>query len=955
MKAQFLEGKWIDAEALTYKMLTGNTRTMEEHQEVRYQHKVEEEILSLLEMRPSDDEADGQKFLLLIGPSLAGKTHLSIKIIKKIDKEFGKTVVLVPHSSALTSSTKEELRFPEPPFDAQCKIVLLDDFQEFFKTGKDIDPGFFYRVAKAGWFLWANCLNLDEEKVIDERMSNNVNEYFKRLYMAQDPKDLLSTEEGERLATRQGRRLNKHFNGLVGHIYCDPLAVKRKYEALHKNEKDMLDRIKQAYLLGAFDPPNIMSTHFIRRIYRKEIQSTNYNKLNLLLANLESKGFLKRGLTSDYYHFDVVWLNAIVSPDLVNHKDFYSWWNDKEDVLITRNVVQYTNDMSNEGDYETVLRIYNEMLQNQITPNNYTYNVLINKSPNYEIALDWLEKMGRRNMNAYTIGALIKLSKNRKQALEWFYLLNPKPFSGNERNEDELYTWYYRCGLETANAFVLSSFMLKLKYKEMKQLFEDAGEKANHVRVFNVLIQNAPDADVAMSWYDKLGKELADVSTYHHLMLKFTDYSCMKYWFKECGRSRANVYIYNRLIQCSPDYTVALRWYKRLGSENADAATFSSLMEKNGNYEEMKNIWQEQQVEKRLQKRVLVGVINTLIKYAGSMSEAEIWFDWLGEEYADIYTFNEMIALSVDYKEAKRWFREELADAYTYTLLMKKTDNYDEKVCLFNQFGAENANTVMYNMLIASSRNYKESLDWFTRLGDEKADVYTYNALIFKSPDNKAAARWLKKLSIDEMDVKAKNRMVRLSEMYEEKKKWYETLKAGSRYTLSYNEMIHSCRSYDTALQFFSEMVEYKVGIDNYTYNYLIGLSPNLSVAEKWLSEMEANRCLIDEYTYGYLMQVASRSTNVDAYQVAISLHDEMLERGIRSNVQLFTFLISLAPDFEQAMKLLRVMVSFKDKKGHRIIPNEKTVKTLFQKAISKENNEVLDAWLNEHAIFLVD
>jgi len=66
---------------------------------------------------------------------------------------------------------------------------------------------------------------------------------------------------------------------------------------------------------------------------------------------------------------------------------------------------------------------------------------------------------------------------------------------------------------------------------------------------------------------------------------------------------------------------------------------------------------------------------------------------------------------------------------------------------------------------------------------------------------------------------------------------------------------------------------------------------------------------------------------------LAISIHNDMLRRGIQSNVIVFTILIRLSPDFEQAFKLLELMITKKDKHNKLIIPDRLTRKAIEKKA----------------------
>ncbi len=113
---------------------------------------------------------------------------------------------------------------------------------------------------------------------------------------------------------------------------------------------------------------------------------------------------------------------------------------------------------------------------------------------------------------------------------------------------------------------------------------------------------------------------------------------------------------------------------------------------------------------------------------------------------------------------------------------------------------------------------------------------------------------------------------------------------------------------------------------------------------------MEKNRLPVAVETYGSLIKAASKSGKLNKYQLAISLHDEMRIKEIRSNVRMYTFLISLAPDFEQAFKLCEQMVIEKDEKNRSIKPNERTKMALDRQTRGKSAQlHKISMWYEQH------
>ncbi|MBK6331217.1 MAG: ATP-binding protein [Bacteroidetes bacterium] len=121
----FKKSGWIRAADVNYSTLDAR-RDMQEEQNPSYQQDIKESIQQILNERKI---TENENHILLIGPSLSGKSHITISILKNLRDAY----VLIPDENTFNNSSKDGFEFPAMPKDAQYKIVLLDNFHEFFK------------------------------------------------------------------------------------------------------------------------------------------------------------------------------------------------------------------------------------------------------------------------------------------------------------------------------------------------------------------------------------------------------------------------------------------------------------------------------------------------------------------------------------------------------------------------------------------------------------------------------------------------------------------------------------------------------------------------------------------------------------------------------------------------------------------------------------------------------
>jgi TPR repeat protein len=924
----FQGSDWIKSTDLTYDSLD-YTREMQDEQYPSSQRGITKRILEILNHRK---EKETQNHILLVGPSLSGKSHITVSVLKTLADAY----VLKPNETTFSDAAKEGFEFPALPQKAQYAIVLLDNFHEFFKGGASSPVALIHEAIENGFTIWANCISIEEYDRVNTILDFKNSGTFEEIKL--DKK--LDKDEELRIAVNLGVvKPLATSNGLIGEIIYKPTDIIQHYYDLKKESDtapfDVLLLIKQAYLLGAFSIPYLMKIELLQKAYSKEYP-THSLPLRNALKKIEAKGFIKFRNDNSTISFDSVWLNEIVAPDL-KPKEFFEFWKE----IIPRTVIQYSHLIYSSIDYAEACRYYSEMLQDGIVPNVYTYTTLINLSPDYATAVEWFNKIERGKANVVTYSSLINLSPDYTTALEWLNRI--------EKGEANIITY---------NTLI----KLSPNYNTAIEWFHKIEKGKANVVTYSSLINISPDYKTALEWFGKIEPGQASGYTYGSLINLSPDYETALEWFSKIEPGKANVVTYSLLINISPDYATALEWFNRIEPGEANVVTYSSLINLSPDYKTALE-W----FNKIEPGEANIFTYNTLIKLSPDYKTALEWFNKIEKGKADVFTFSSLINLSPDYKTALEWFNKiepGKANVVTYNTLIKLSPDYNTVIEWYNKIEKGEANIFTYNTLISLSPDYTTALDWFNKIEPGKADVFTFNSLIKLSPeyftalewfnkmepgkanvvtysslinfspDYKTALEWFNKMEPGKANVVTYNTLIKLSPNYKSALEWFEKIDEGKASVVTYNTLIKLSPDYNTAIDWFNKIEPGKVNV--VTYNTLISVSPEIDIGLVWLRRMETEGLKIDEYTYGALINLACRSRKIDKYQVAVSLHDEMLQKGIFSNVIIFTNLISLSPDFEQAFKLLEFMLTQKDKKGKWIVPNERTKKAMESKAFGK-------------------
>lgn len=391
--ALFVSSGWIESSKISYSSLDF-IREMKKNQILECQKNSIEKIKKILDERKENNFIN---HILFIGPSLSGKTHITTSILNELQNAY----VIIPNESTFIQASKISYELPDAPLNAQYKIILLDNFHEFFK-GNEINPKtLIYKAIKKGYTIWANCISIEEydRVILSLDFKDGNHSLFQKIEL--DEK-MSNFEIKEALKALGKNRVPTTFNGRYGELIYPPSNMIKNYNLLCSNivNKDVLLFIKQAYMLGKFLLPYTMEIDFIKKAYHKKY-GEDIVLLMKALKIIEKKGFIILLNNHKTFLFDSVWINEIVEPQM-RYNEFYDFWSD----ILPKNTVLFNNLIHNSNDYSDSILLLNEMVEEGIIPNIATYNIIINHSPNYKTAVEWFEKIDDGKANEFTFNAL---------------------------------------------------------------------------------------------------------------------------------------------------------------------------------------------------------------------------------------------------------------------------------------------------------------------------------------------------------------------------------------------------------------------------------------------------------------------------------------------------------------------------------------------------------------------
>jgi predicted nucleic acid-binding protein len=596
-KLLFKEGGWLNASQLTYSSLDF-IRVMKDEQKPTSQAGIIESIRDIIDKRKEKEE---QNHILLVGPSLSGKSHITVSVLKSLDDAY----VLIPNEDTFNQSTKDGYELPDAPANARYKIILLDNFHEFFKGSASTPKALIHEAIDKGFTLWANCISVEEYARVNSYL--DFKDGYLGLFTEIDLCKRITSEEATIIAKGLGIEiLPASFNGIIGEIFYRPSDMIQHYEELKSDvvALDVLIFIKQTYILGAFTSPYLIRLELLKQAFTKKY-SPDFITLMSALKKIEQKGFIKLLNDHTYISFESVWLNEIVEPEM-RASEFFSFWKD----IIPRNnyetalerydkiekgkadVIVYNSIISKSPNYETAVEWYNKIENGKADV--FTYNPIISKSPNYETALEWYRKIEKGTENAITYSSLITKSPNYKTALEWYNKIEKgaattityNSLIDKSPNYNAALEWYNKIEKGSATTITYNSLISKSPNFETALEWYSKIEKGDETTItYNSLIDKSPNYETAVEWYNKIEDDKANVFTCTLLIGKSPNYETALQWSNKIEKGQANVFTYSTLIGKSPNYETALKWFSKIEIGTATTNAYNCLISKCPNYE----------------------------------------------------------------------------------------------------------------------------------------------------------------------------------------------------------------------------------------------------------------------------------------------------------------------------------------------------------------------------------
>ncbi len=250
----------------------------------------------------------------------------------------------------------------------------------------------------------------------------------------------------------------------------------------------------------------------------------------------------------------------------------------------------------------------------------YAYNSLIDKSPDYQTALKWLEELRKDGFkpNIVTYSSLIYRSPDYDEALKWL---------------EELRKDGFKPDIVTYNSLIDKSPDYQTALKWLEELRKD-GFKPDIV-TYNSLIYRSPDYDEALKWLEELRKEgfKPNIVTYSSLIYRSPDYDEALKWLEELRKDgfKPNIVTYSSLIYRSPDYDEALKWLEELRKEGfkPDIVTYTSFLNKADTFERAKSVLQQihsanLKPDNQTLAAVFIAATNEVKKRYKSLPKAEV-------------------------------------------------------------------------------------------------------------------------------------------------------------------------------------------------------------------------------------------------------------------------------------------------------------------------------------------
>ncbi|MEE9555392.1 MAG: tetratricopeptide repeat protein [candidate division Zixibacteria bacterium] len=220
------------------------------------------------------------KNVILVGNPLAGKSRTVLETLKNFDKCLN---VIIPKISDITSV---DFRVPFCLTHWRKKVVVLDDLNKYAsKQNFTYLLNEFRRIDSEKLILIATCRTEPELNTLNNEILDMFDE---KVIFGSFPEKNATV-----VAHRTGRPLPDRYDGNIGSIFVDLIAIKDRFRNANSDEKSILRAIKRMYLAGIYEGKEVFSIKQIKLVL-EQINERKFNKIEFesLLNSISKQGFV---------------------------------------------------------------------------------------------------------------------------------------------------------------------------------------------------------------------------------------------------------------------------------------------------------------------------------------------------------------------------------------------------------------------------------------------------------------------------------------------------------------------------------------------------------------------------------------------------------------------------------------------------------------------------------------
>ena len=542
-----------------------------------------------------------------------------------------------------------------------------------------------------------------------------------------------------------------------------------------------------------------------------------------------------------------------------------------------------------------------EMISLNISPDSFTFRILMNLSPDYITGKKLFDKMIETGIvaNDAIYGILMKLSNN--------FSIGKKLLV--EMIEKKIPVTAQRFG------FVIN---LAPNFREGKTLFDEMlriGITPTTIE-YGTLIKLAPNY--------KTGKELFDEMLKKGIV--------------------PNDKTYATIINLSHDYKTGKELFNDMLNKGIEPSveTYGTLINLSHNYNTGKELFDEM-LKKEIEPNS--EIYGTIIKLSDNYKTGKELFDDMLNKGIEpnVETYGTLINLSKNFKTGKELFDDMLnkgikPNCKAYATIINLSHNYETGKELFDEMLKKEIepNSEIYGTIIKLSENFKTGKELFDEMINKgiEPSVETYGTLISLSPNYKTGKELFDSMlnkGIEPND-RAYATIINLSRDYKIGKELFkDMLNKGIEPSVdAYGTLINLAHDYETRKKLFDEMIKNGIKPNVEVYTMLIRYSKNIDIGRMHLKEMLLMGIKPNNWTYNSIIWLYTHN-----YQAALAVMQyEMPGQKLKPDVVTYTELMSISRNFDIAIGLFEEMCRKK------IQANEHTLRILTSLAGENMNNQ---------------